>query len=101
MQPTPIPKTLLVASVYRLLGDDAEARASYEKAKNILERGVPQSPLDPSRHILLGHTYAVLGRKDDAIREGKRALELRPQSQDALPGVRLTLGFAPIFAVAR
>ena len=99
MQPTPIPKTLLVASVYRLLGDDGEARASYEKAKNILERGVQQSPLDPSRHILLGQTYAGLGRKDDAIREGKRAIELRPESQDALDGVRMTLGLAQIYAM--
>jgi len=99
MQPTPIPKALLVATAYRLLGEDPEARGSYEKAKNILERAVHESPLDPSRHVLLGQTYAGLGRKDDAIREGKRAIELRPESQDALDGVRMTLGLAQIYAM--
>jgi tetratricopeptide (TPR) repeat protein len=99
MQPAPIPKALLAASAYRFLDEDAEARASYEKAKNILEQAVQQNPLDPSRHVLLGQSYAGLGRKDDAIREGKRAIALRPESQDALDGVRMTLGLAQIYAM--
>jgi len=99
MQPTPIPKALLVATAYRLLGEDAQARASYERAKNILEWAVEQNPLDASRHVLLGQSYAGLGRKDDAIREGKRAIELRPESQDAVDGIRMSLGLAQIYAM--
>jgi TolB-like protein/Flp pilus assembly protein TadD len=97
--PTPIPKTLLVAMAYRLLGEDQEASDFYEKAKDILEQAVQENPLDPSRHVLLGQSYAGLGRKDDAIREGKRAVALRPESQDALDGVRMTLGLAQIYAM--
>ena len=97
--PTPIPKALLVASAYRLLGEDARARASYERAKDILERAVERNPIDPSRHVLLGQTYAGLGRKDDAIREGKRAIELRPESQDAVDGIRMSLGLAQIYTI--
>ena len=97
--PTPIPKALLVASAYRLLGEDARARASYERAKDILERAVERNPIDPSRHILLGETYAGLGRKNDAIREGKRAIELRPESQDAVDGIRMSLGVAQIYTI--
>jgi len=97
--PTPIPKTLLVAMAYRLLGEDQEARVFYEKAKHILEQAVQENPLDPSRHVLLGQSYAGLGRKDDAIREGKHAITLRPESQDALDGVRMTLGLAQIYAM--
>ena len=99
MQPTPIPKALLVATAYRLLGEDALARASYERAKNILEWAVEQNPPDASRHLLLGQSYAGLGRKDDAIREGKRAIELRPESQDAVDGIRMSLGLAQIYAM--
>jgi Flp pilus assembly protein TadD len=64
-----------------------------------LERAVEQTPLDASRHVLLGQSYAGLGRKDDAIREGKRAIELRPESQDAVDGIRMSLGLAQIYAM--
>jgi serine/threonine protein kinase/tetratricopeptide (TPR) repeat protein len=99
MQPTSIPRDLLLASAYRLSGEYAQAHTFYEKAKNILEREVEQSPLDSSRHVLLGQSYAGLGRKEDAIREGKRAIELRPESQDALDGVRMILELAQIYTM--
>lgn len=99
MPPTPIPKALLVASAYQLLGEDARARASYESAKDILERAVERNPIDPSRHILLGETYAGLGRKSDAIRQGKRAIELRPESQDAVDGIKMSVGLAQIYTI--
>ncbi|HEY6051438.1 MAG TPA: hypothetical protein VIZ58_09330, partial [Thermoanaerobaculia bacterium] len=38
---------------------------------------------DAQRHALLGLSLAYLGRKDDAIREGLRSLELLPLSKDA------------------
>ena len=39
-------------------------------------------------HGQLGIAYAGLGRKDEAIREGKRAVALLPVSEDALWGPR-------------
>ena len=38
------------------------------------------------RHAILGWLYAFMGRKEDAIREGRRAVELKPESKDALDG---------------
>jgi hypothetical protein len=42
--------------------------------------------------------FAALGRKEDAIREGRRATELLPESKDALDGPQLTLALAQIYA---
>jgi hypothetical protein len=42
--------------------------------------------------------YALMRRKDDAIREGRRAVELKPESVDALDGVLMNCYLAPIFA---
>lgn len=50
-------------------------------------------------HALLGQTYAGLDRRDDAIREGKRALELWPESDDALHGPHVTTLVAEIYAM--
>src|SRR5206468_4052420 len=52
---------------------------------------VRESPDDAARHGQLGLILAGLGQKDAAIAEGKRAVELLPESQDASMGRRLLL----------
>jgi hypothetical protein len=39
-----------------------------------------------------------MGRKDDAIREGRRAVELKPESKDAVDGVIVNCYLALIYA---
>ena len=97
--PVDLPKALLIGQALRLLHKDAEARAAYEEARGILEASVREVPDDAMRHALLGQIYAALGRKEDAIREGKRAVEILPESKDALEGPMTTIGLAQIYAV--
>src|SRR4029077_16941313 len=47
---------------------------------------------------VLGLIDAGLGRKDDAIREGRRAVELLPVSKDVMHGTDLILNLAVIYA---
>jgi TolB-like protein/Tfp pilus assembly protein PilF len=97
--PVDQPKALFIGQALRLLHKDAEARAAYEEARGILEASVREVPDDAMRHALLGQIYAALGRKEDAIREGKRAMEILPESKDALEGPMATIGLAQIYAV--
>ena len=82
-------KTQLAGMIYDLAGDSGRARACYDSSLVILKRTVKELPDDPfgEIHSSLGLAYAGLGRKDDAIREGKRGVELFPVSRDALDGV--------------
>ena len=41
---------------------------------------------------------ACLGRKEDAINEGKKAVELSPESEDAVEGPKATAPLAEIYA---
>jgi tetratricopeptide (TPR) repeat protein len=50
------------------------------------------------RHARLGLLYAYMGRKADAIREGKRAVELTPVSDDAIDGHQWLCNLALIHA---
>ena len=50
-------------------------------------------------HSLLGIAYAGLGRKEEAIREGKRAVELLPVSKDAIWGPGLIENLAFIYVL--
>ncbi len=77
---------LLAARAHQLMGEPELAHTSYDSARAILEKELDTHLDDHRIHSALGIAYAGLGRKDEAIREGKRAVELYPVSKDALTG---------------
>lgn len=56
------------------------------------------SPLEPFRHAQLGLLYAFMQRKQDALREGERAVELAPIEKDAIYGAQMLALLAAICA---
>jgi TolB-like protein/Flp pilus assembly protein TadD len=94
----PCPKAFLEAMVYRYQGDKVRAQAAFDRARVIAEQLVRENPEDAARHGQLGFILAGLGRKEEAIREGKRAVELLPESQDAFDGPEATAALAQIYA---
>jgi Flp pilus assembly protein TadD len=65
----------------------------------VAQRAIEQSPNDSARHALIGLIYAGLGRKDEAIRAGQHALELLPESKDALDAPILVVALARIYTI--
>jgi TolB-like protein/Tfp pilus assembly protein PilF len=96
--PTPVPRSLLFGRVYIALNDGANARASFDQARQVLEQAVRENPSDASRHALLGEAYAGLGRKEEAVRQGKQATELLPETRDAFDGPQMTIALARIYS---
>jgi len=94
----PCPKAFLEGILYLRLGDKGKAQAALEQAKTVAERLVRDAPDDPGRHAQLGAVLAGLGKKEDAINEGKKAVELLPESQDAFDGPQATAALAEIYA---
>jgi TolB-like protein/Flp pilus assembly protein TadD len=94
----PAPKALLEGTIHLLDGDRTKAQTEFEKARVISEQLLREAPEDPARHAQHGVILAALGRKQEAIAEGKRAVELRPESQDAFDGPQCTAALAQIYA---
>lgn len=92
-----VPKALLRAEAFRLANDVVKARNSFQEAQQIVEKTVQENPSVAWRHVLLGKIYAGLGRKDEAIREGKRGVELLPEQRDAFDGPKITSALAEIY----
>jgi tetratricopeptide (TPR) repeat protein len=84
----------------RLSGALEPARARYDSARVVLEGAVRQAPEDYGFRAKLGLTYARLGRHADAIREGRKAVELLPPPRDAYFGVDNVINLATIYASA-
>jgi len=92
------PKTFLQGCIELAEGKQAEAQKLFETARPNFEKAVEEAPLSADRHASLGWFYAFAGRKDDAIREGKRAVELKPESKDAFDGAIMNSYLALIYA---
>lgn len=80
--------------VARWQGDPAKAQAAFTAARAKVEK----QPDFAAALSLLGMIDAGLGRKEEALREGRRACELLPISQDAVDGVWLAVNLAQIYA---
>ena len=76
-----------------------EARANFDSVRVILEPKNRKKPDDPFTHAILGIAYAGLGRKNEAIREGRQALSLRPISLDRYSGPSFVARLAEIYVM--
>ncbi len=94
----PRPKAFLEGRLYLYQGDKIRAQAAFERARLAAEQLVREAPGDPGRHVQLGAVLAGLGLKEDAINEGRKAVELVPESQDAFDGPQATAALAEIYA---
>ena len=85
-------------AVARWLGDSAKARAAFTAARREVEQIVEQQPDFAAALSLLGMIDAGLERKEEALREGRRACELLPISKDAIDGADIAINLAQIYA---
>jgi serine/threonine-protein kinase len=95
-----LPKSLLLAYAYALLGETTLAERAYESASTELEVRVLQNSDDPRLRSALGLAYAGLGRKAEALTEGKRATEIWSLSKDTYFGSTYLENLANIYTMA-
>ena len=67
--------------------------AAFTAARAEQEKVVQAQPNYGPPLCVLGLIDAALGRKEDALREGRRAVELLPVEKDALNGTRMVALF--------
>jgi tetratricopeptide (TPR) repeat protein len=80
----PTPKSFFRGCVALARGDSPAAQTHFAAALPAFESAVQQAPNTGLRHANLGLLYSFMGRKEEAIREGLRAVELEPDSKDAV-----------------
>jgi TolB-like protein/Tfp pilus assembly protein PilF len=92
------PRSFFEGSIALAQGDAVGAQKHFKEAAPILENAVKEAPLSAIRRANLGWLYAFMGRKEDAIREGRQAVEMKPESKDAVDGVIVNCYLALIYA---
>ena len=93
-------RPLIEGVLARLTKDEDKARAAFTAARTLQERAVQDEPDYGPSLCVLGLIDAALGRKGEAVREGRRAVELLPVEKDAINGPLMIKYLAMIAAWA-
>jgi len=92
------PRPFLEGVIARMINDEAKARSAFTAARAEQEKIVQAQPNYGPALCVVGLIDAGLGRKEEALREGRRAVELLPVEKDAPHGVGMVKSLAMIAA---
>ncbi|MBA7700341.1 hypothetical protein ES703_109052 [subsurface metagenome] len=92
-------KDLAYAAVYHAMEELSLMKTHADSARVTLEKVIEENPQDPRLHSALGIAYAYLGLEEEAIHEGKRAVNLHPISKDAVSGSAYILYLTTIYTI--
>lgn len=92
-----LPRRLYLAWALQAEGDTAKATAVFAEVAAHAHAALIERPDDPDLHLALGYAYAGLGRKPEAIAEGKRAVALMPVAKDIITGPDLLAHQADLY----
>jgi tetratricopeptide (TPR) repeat protein len=93
------PKTFHQGRIALARGDIELAQRCFAAARPAVEGWARDDLDDPSRHAQLGLLYACMHRKEDAIREALRAVELEPESRNAFHGSYYVANLALVYGL--
>jgi serine/threonine-protein kinase len=96
----PFPTSWCEGLVDRMRGDELAAHDAFLRARHELQQSLRNQPGYAQGLCALGVVDAALGNKEDAVREGERAVELIPVTKSAIEGSVLTQYLAVIYAWA-
>ncbi|HSS17346.1 MAG TPA: protein kinase [Candidatus Dormibacteraeota bacterium] len=91
-------RPLIEGVIARMTNDEGAARAAFTVARVEQEKAVQAQPNYGPPLCVLGLIDAGLGRKEEALREGRRAVELLPVRKDAINGPLMIAYLAMIAA---
>jgi serine/threonine-protein kinase len=95
----PFPRAWCEGKVAELTGDQDSARTAFTTARTEAQKLVSDQPDYGEGLCVLAMADAALGHKEDAIREGRRAVELLPIAKDSIAGATVIQDLAVIYAM--
>jgi len=93
-----MPRSFCEGLVAQVRGDVTGAERAFSAARAEMEKILGEQPDYAQAFCVLGLSDAALGHKEDAIREGRRAVELLPVTKDMMAGGVVLANLAIIYA---
>lgn len=93
-----LPRSFFAGQISRAQGDRARAIAAFNTARDEIRQKLRDNPDNGLLHGILCVINAGLGRREESLSEGHRAVDLRPIGKDAVDGpvvlTRLAMAYA-------
>ena len=93
-----MPRSFCEGLAARSRGNVATAESAFRAASDEMEKLVREQPEYAEALCVLAMSDAALGRKDEALAGGRRAVEVFPVTRDAVMGAELLRNLAIIYA---
>ncbi len=94
-----LPQDLILAQIYGLVRNEELKRQHFESARKILEEKITENPSEPRYYSALGLVLAGLGSKEEAIKMGRKGVEMMPISREAWRGSARVYDLARIYSL--
>jgi TolB-like protein/Flp pilus assembly protein TadD len=94
----PVPTTYWQGLIARLQGNTAKSQEAFALARETIKEKLAARPNDPMLLATLGLQDAALGNKEEALQAGRRAVAMRPLTEDAMDASDLLTSLALIEA---
>jgi TolB-like protein/predicted Zn-dependent protease len=95
---SPVPIGCYSILLARLQGEQVEGRPEFAETRQLLSRKVAAAPANAALLSSAAVVDALLGHKENAISEAKRAVEMLPISKDAIDGPNISINLALVYA---
>ncbi len=95
----PAARALTFAQTHASAGKTELVRRHAAEAEREFSKQLKDTPDDEQLHVLRGLALAYLGRRDEAIREGERSVELLPLSRDGYSAPYIQHQFVRIYMI--
>ena len=86
------------AAIARYRGDELKAKTIFTAARKQLDADLGDQQKDEGYFLQASRFDAGLGRKEEAIREAKQAIDLLPITKDAFTGPAFANNLAMVYA---
>jgi TolB-like protein/Tfp pilus assembly protein PilF len=94
----PSPNTWWNGMIAHLEGNEPEAQRVWKVARETFEAMWANKPKDTDYYLRLSRIDCGLGRKEDAIREAKKSVELMPLTRNSFSGAAALTNLAMVYA---
>lgn len=94
-----LPRAYYQGRMARARGDIESAQRYLDVVRANAEKRVRDDPDAAERHSYLGLVAGYMQRKEDAIRESRRAVELEPESENAFHGAKHAANLALVYSL--
>jgi TolB-like protein/Tfp pilus assembly protein PilF len=88
------PRPFAEGVIARMTNDEQHAQLAFTAARAEQEKTFQAQPDYGPAWCVLGVIDAALGRKEEALHEGRRAVELLPVERDSINGLHMIVNFA-------